>query len=150
MKNIVSRLGFRFVAFVTAASILGFLLGSAYSARTSAAPQQSTKAKSAVPAAVGSISWQDGFAPVAGRDLPAVVNISSSKTVRSQMMPFLDDPFFQQFFGRQFQVPREQRGRHRYANSMCRIQNALKGRDSSSRTKENTESAEIGKGRQEL
>jgi S1-C subfamily serine protease len=27
------------------------------------------------------------------------------------MMPFMDDPFFQQFFGRQFQVPREQRAK---------------------------------------
>jgi serine protease Do len=111
MKNIVSRLGFKFGAFVTAACVLGFLLGSAYSARTSAASPQSTKANSTVPAAAGNISWQDGFAPVAARDLPAVVNISSSKTVRSPMMPFLDDPFFQQFFDRQFQVPREQRAK---------------------------------------
>ena len=111
MKNVMSRIGFKFGAFLTAACVLGFLLGSAYSARTSAAPPQSTKANSAVPAAVGNISWQDGFAPVAARDLPTVVNISSSKTVRSPMMPFLDDPFFQQFFGRQFQVPREQRAK---------------------------------------
>jgi serine protease Do len=111
MKTMVSRLGFQTGVFVIAACALGFFLGSAYSARSSSEPAQSTKAKVAVPAAGGSFSWQDGFAPVAARDLPTVVNISSSKTVRSPMMPFLDDPFFQQFFGRQFQVPREQRAK---------------------------------------
>ena len=111
MKNIVSRFGIRLGVFIVAACALGFFLGSAYSARTSATPQQPTKTNTAVPAAIGNISWQDGFAPVAARDLPAVVNISSSKIVRSPMMPFFDDPFFQQFFGRQFQVPREQRAK---------------------------------------
>lgn len=56
-----------------------------------------------------------GFAPVVKRVLPAVVNISSSKVVKTPagfgQMP--DDPLFRQFFGnefgRGFNVPREQR-----------------------------------------
>jgi serine protease Do len=54
------------------------------------------------------------FAPVVARALPAVVNISSSKTVKTSgnaASPFSNDPFFRQFFGnpfgQQFQVPRE-------------------------------------------
>jgi serine protease Do len=59
-----------------------------------------------------------GFAPVVERALPAVVNISSSRTVKTNgtpATPFLNDPFFRQFFGdqfgQQFQVPRERRER---------------------------------------
>jgi serine protease Do len=56
-----------------------------------------------------------GFAPVVKRVLPAVVNISSSKVVKTpagfDQMP--DDPLFRQFFGNQFgrgfSTPREQR-----------------------------------------
>ena len=53
-----------------------------------------------------------GFAPVVKKALPSVVNISSSKVTKmptgfSQQMP--DDPFFRQFFGRDFNrnAPRE-------------------------------------------
>jgi serine protease Do len=65
---------------------------------------------------------QTGFAPVVKKVLPTVVNISSSKIVKTpaefQQMPQLpDDPFFRQFFGdqgdqfggqnRQFRGPRQ-------------------------------------------
>ena len=53
-----------------------------------------------------------GFASVVKPALPAVVNISSSRVVRlknTPMSPFLNDPFFRQFFGNQFKLPREQR-----------------------------------------
>jgi serine protease Do len=57
---------------------------------------------------------QTSFAPIVERDLPAVVNISSSKVVKNngnQMSPFMD-PFLRQFFGdnfgRQFQQPNKQ------------------------------------------
>ncbi len=55
-----------------------------------------------------------GFASVVKPALPAVVNISSSRVVRAQnspMAPFLNDPFFRQFFGNQSPIPREQRER---------------------------------------
>ncbi|HTS66437.1 MAG TPA: DegQ family serine endoprotease [Candidatus Acidoferrales bacterium] len=63
------------------------------------------------------ISFQNGFVPVVKKDLPAVVNIASSKIVRpaggGQNLPFFSDPFFRDFFGngfsQQFRVPREQR-----------------------------------------
>jgi serine protease Do len=63
-----------------------------------------------------SVSFANGFAPVAKMVLPAVANIASSKIVRSAAQgssPFFSEPFFRQFFGdqfsNQFRVPREQR-----------------------------------------
>jgi serine protease Do len=60
------------------------------------------------------VSFLDGFTPVLKNVTPAVVNISSSKVVRNpegNLAPFLNDPFFRQFFGdqsgRQFNIPRE-------------------------------------------
>ncbi|HKV48225.1 MAG TPA: DegQ family serine endoprotease [Candidatus Acidoferrales bacterium] len=55
----------------------------------------------ATPVPLSSLS--NGFASVLKGVLPAVVNISSSKVVKSrqQTMPFFNDPFFQQFFGDQ-------------------------------------------------
>ena len=56
-----------------------------------------------------------GWAAVVKPVLPAVVNISSSREVRTRnpMAPLFNDPFVRQFFGdhfgRQFQGPREQR-----------------------------------------
>lgn len=42
---------------------------------------------------------------------PAVVNISTMRTVKIQggMNPFFDDPFFRRFFGDQFRTPRERK-----------------------------------------
>src|SRR5216683_7599926 len=47
-------------------------------------------------------SIETSFAPVVERALPAVVNISSSKASKVQVTPFEVDPFFRQFFGREF------------------------------------------------
>ena len=71
-----------------------------------------------VAAAPATISAQAGivtsFAPIVEKDLPAVVNISSSKVVRNNVgneTPFMD-PFFRQFFGdnfgKQFRTPNQQ------------------------------------------
>ncbi len=54
------------------------------------------------------------FAPIVKMASPAVVNVSSSKMVKTQAMPsgMFDDPMFRQFFGGrmpQGQAPREQR-----------------------------------------
>lgn len=64
----------------------------------------------------GQASFNDGFAPVARKVLPAVVNIASSKTIRlneqGSQSPFFSDPFFRRFFGDEFpKLPREQRER---------------------------------------
>src|SRR6202140_1978144 len=54
--------------------------------------------------AVGPVSLNEGFANVVEPLLPAVVNISTSKMVKSQRgtNPFQDDPAFRQFFGNPF------------------------------------------------
>ncbi len=41
----------------------------------------------------------EAMAGVAERVKPAVVNISTSKTVKTERHPFFDDPFFRRFFG---------------------------------------------------
>jgi serine protease Do len=47
------------------------------------------------------VSFAAGFAPIVQPDLPAVVNISTSKMVKAETSqnPFENDPFFRQFFG---------------------------------------------------
>ena len=63
------------------------------------------------------VSFLNGFTPVVKKALPAVVNIASSKMVRSPdqgpSSPFFSDPFFRQLFGDGFaqesHVPREER-----------------------------------------
>jgi serine protease Do len=64
------------------------------------------------------VVFDQGFSPVVRSSAPAVVNISSSKTVRApDGVPgeqFLNDPFLRRFFGeggRQFRIPRERRER---------------------------------------
>ena len=61
-----------------------------------------TVARDGAPVPLG--SFANGFAQVLKPALPAVVNVHSSKIVkpRGNVMPFFNDPFFQQFFGNQF------------------------------------------------
>ncbi len=93
------------------ATLIGEWLGHPVLAAGSTVPvyiARPVAAPSAAPAAPNSA----GFAAVVKPALPAVVNISSSRVVRTQnspMAPFLNDPFFRQFFGNQFNVPRERR-----------------------------------------
>jgi len=64
-----------------------------------------------VNAAEGSVNFNEGFSSVVTPLLPMVVNISTSKIVKSprNQLPFFNDPFFRQFFGDQGQTPRERR-----------------------------------------
>jgi serine protease Do len=62
------------------------------------------------------VVFDQGFSPVVKKAAPAVVNISSSRLVRTPEggpQALLDDPFLRRFFGdegmRQFRVPRERR-----------------------------------------
>jgi serine protease Do len=62
------------------------------------------------------VSLRTGFSPVVNKVLPAVVNVSSTKVIRSTAQSpdsILNSPFFRQFFGNdffhQYSVPREQR-----------------------------------------
>ena len=66
---------------------------------------------------IGNISAGPNFVPIVKEALPAVVNISTTRVIKTQGQnmgsPFPDDPFFRQFFGDQFfhnfHVPRERR-----------------------------------------
>jgi serine protease Do len=106
-----------------AAMIAGGLLGSYLTAQTG---HSIAGAVRTVPIAIASNSedkptnaaaLSTGFAEIAESALPAVVNISSSKIIRSSgsgpAPPFFNDPFFRDFFGDdlwpQFNVPRERR-----------------------------------------
>ena len=52
----------------------------------------------------------DSFVAAAvSRTGPAVVRIDTETVVTRQIDPFFDDPFFRDFFGQQFQPPRQQR-----------------------------------------
>src|ERR1700678_4698423 len=62
-----------------------------------------TIAQNALPVSLG--NFANGFSAVIKPALPAVVNIRTSKMVKSQgnqMSPFFNDPTFRQFFGDQF------------------------------------------------
>ena len=86
--------------------IVGVLGGSWVTTRVFAYAEVSTD---------GQVSFANGFASVAKKALPAVVNIASSKIIRlpdQGQSPFFSDPFFRQFFGDDFsRLPREQRQR---------------------------------------
>jgi len=74
-------------------------------------------ASPAAPTAASVASGDQPFVPVAARVTPAVVNISTTRTVKgggeeNQLMPFYNDPFFKRFFGDQppgATVPHEQK-----------------------------------------
>src|SRR5579862_2600267 len=91
----------RILAYCLLAAAVGVVAGSGIWAAHS--PAVAPVAAAAVaPSTAGSI--ETSFAPVVEKALPAVVNISSSKAskVSEREMPFQTDPFFRQFFGRDF------------------------------------------------
>jgi serine protease Do len=109
---------------VLIALLVGALTGSILTAKTGRAPLGVGNAiplwfAASSPVQTGQVSFTSGFSAVAAKDVPSVVNIASTKVVRSpdagQMSPFFSDPFFRQFFGDQFgpqqQMPREERER---------------------------------------
>jgi len=57
-----------------------------------------------VASAVGVPSAPSTFADAAARSRPAVVNIFTSKQVRTPRSPFMDDPAFRRFFGERFNM----------------------------------------------
>jgi serine protease Do len=83
----------RIFAYVLFAAGLGALVGShSWAAKP---PIQSVSAASYTP-----VTMESSFAPIVDKALPAVVNISSSKTTKTaEAMPSEMDPLFRQFFG---------------------------------------------------
>jgi len=53
------------------------------------------------------VAVKQSFAPVVKKAAPAVVNVYVQHRVEQTASPFLDDPFFRQFFGDSFGIPRE-------------------------------------------
>ncbi|MBZ5674966.1 MAG: S1C family serine protease [Acidobacteriia bacterium] len=74
-----------------------------------AGAQVANRQTSGSPSATAGLSA--GFRQVVKQALPAVVNISTTKVVRpsSTSEPLFQDPFFRDFFGEQFQPPKEWR-----------------------------------------
>src|SRR4030067_1672167 len=102
------RIGILAGVFLLSGVLVGVLFsaGSGWMSPAESAPSLS-------PVALGG---SNGFPAVAKATMPAVVNISTTRVVKSQGMPaspFMNDPFFKHFFGeefgRQFQIPRERR-----------------------------------------
>lgn len=51
----------------------------------------------------------NAMANVADRVKPAVVNISTTRTVKTPRLPFFDDPFFRRFFGEGLNTPQKRK-----------------------------------------
>jgi len=93
----------------------GVILGVIFSSRIGWMPAADSADTSARPVTVAN-GPNNTFVPVVRAATPAVVNISTTRVVKTQGgqsgTPF-DDPFFRQFFGeefyRRFQIPRERR-----------------------------------------
>ncbi len=67
----------------------------------SSAPVQAQKT---VPGS--SLQVQLSFAPIVKKAAPAVVNVFSKRVIKRRSSPFLDDPIFRRFFGRNQGLPR--------------------------------------------
>src|ERR1700674_2142832 len=95
----------RIAIYIVLAGAIGVLVGSrAWNSYMAGAAVVAATAGPAA-AAVTQAGIQTTFAPIVEKDLPAVVNISSSRVVRNSgndLSPFMMDPFFRQFFGDDF------------------------------------------------
>jgi serine protease Do len=99
--------------------LVGGLAGSLFTAQAGRANAEPANAvppwlSAASPVASDQVTFASGFSAVAAKSVPSVVNIASTKIVQTpmggQMSPFFNDPFFERFFGRDFQeMPRERR-----------------------------------------
>ncbi|MBZ9938282.1 DegQ family serine endoprotease [Mesorhizobium sp. BR1-1-16] len=63
----------------------------------SLAPLAARAAEPSVPPSEAALRYS--FAPLVKRVSPAVVNVYASRVVKQRVSPFMDDPFFRQFFG---------------------------------------------------
>jgi serine protease Do len=95
----------RIAVYCLVAGLAGIAIGSrAYHNYVAPAPVTAAPSTN-TPGATSALGIQTSFAPIVDKDLPAIVNISSSKVVRTSgtnQPPFMMDPFFRQFFGDDF------------------------------------------------
>ncbi len=99
--------------------IIGVAIGAVFVMRMGSASSATNTAFAGVDTQPPPIKVDAGpdFVPIVKADLPAIVNISTTRIIKSPAQnmnsPFGEDPFFRQFFGNQFfhnfQIPREQR-----------------------------------------
>jgi serine protease Do len=112
----IDRRSFRLGAAAALILVLGVALGIGLSARFDWLPIASSQAPAPTALPLSGPTPPD-FVSVVKAATPAVVNISTTRTVRTGAgklpAPFMDDPFFRHFFGeeffRRFQIPRERR-----------------------------------------
>jgi serine protease Do len=110
----LDRRSFKVGVIAGAFLVVGALVGIALSARYDWTPVAASK--DAVPVVSAGVSLPS-FVPIVKAVTPAVVNISTSRVVKGpqggDMQPYMDDPFFRQFFGeefyRRFQIPKDRR-----------------------------------------
>ncbi len=108
---------------LTAGGIAGSILGNPQLLAGTAAAERATASAEASGPALADLSQaklapQTSFAPAVQRVMPSVVNIFSSRKVKTDIQnvqPFFNDPFFRRFFGDEFrgrpQVPPERQER---------------------------------------
>ena len=99
------------LALVVTLSMVGCSRGETPQQGAQVVPPSEPAESGGVPAAVA----QNSYAEVVARVAPAVVTVRAERRVRApQQHPFMDDPFFREFFGdrlpRQEQTPRRQEG----------------------------------------
>jgi serine protease Do len=111
----LDRRSFRVGLVAGAFLIVGVIAGIGFSARFDWLPLAVSQEIAAKPP-IAAGATPPNFVAVVKAVTPAVVNISTTRVVKSrgdEPNPFMDDPFFRQFFGeefaRRFQAPRERR-----------------------------------------
>ncbi len=112
----LDRRSFKVGVIAGAFLIVGVAAGIGISARYDWSPVANSAPQEA-PAPIASGVAAPNFVPVVKAVMPAVVNVSTTRVVKGaqggDIQPFMDDPFFRQFFGeeffRHFQIPRDRR-----------------------------------------
>jgi len=104
----VSRGRTMLLAVAAASLTAGLLLGARLAGRIETPTRAAETAAASLPAAP---PLGPDFRAIARRATPAVVNISALQVYRTEGSPFLSDPFFREFFGRDmpFRIPQEER-----------------------------------------
>jgi len=118
----LDRRSFRLGAVAGVFLVIGVVAGIVFSSRMDwVAPAQSQQAvgqaiaQTAVAQPLPAGSAPPSFVPVVKAAMPAVVNISTTRTIKrgDEPNPFMEDPIFRHFFGeefgRHFQLPKERR-----------------------------------------
>jgi len=110
----LDRRSFRFGVLAGITVVVAVVAGFVYLPQRYSSTANDVQAATTPPVTTSVGLPNEGFTAVVKESMPAVVNISTTRVVKSQdASPFMNDPFFKQFFGdefsRQFQVPKSRR-----------------------------------------